>query len=99
MLILAINDVQEAENGLSELQTGVVVDTVGLTLRQPSQTDNTLVLKGGSMTINAPGREALVISHEESYMPNLRVTQFVMGNLVTTVSGSGADCRVVSQYV
>lgn len=91
--------VQEAENGLSELQTGVVVDPVGVTLRQPNQTDNTMVLRAGSMTINAPGREALVISQEESYMPNLRVTQLVMGNLVTTVSGSGADCRVVSQYV
>ena len=91
--------VEAAENGLSNLQTGVTVDNEGVTIRQPNQTDNTLVLKGGSVTINAPGREALVISQAESYMPNLRVTQFVMGNLVTTVSGEGADCRVVSQYV
>lgn len=87
------------EGGIEKLQTGVTVDAEGVTIRQPNQTDNTMVLRAGSMTINAPGREALVISQEESYMPNLRVSQFVMGNLVTTVSGSGADCRVVSQYV
>ena len=91
--------VEANENGISTLQTGVTVDATGVTIRQPNQTDNTMVLRAGSMTINAPGREALVISQEESYMPNLRVTQLVMGNLVTTVSGSGADCRVVSQYV
>jgi hypothetical protein len=91
--------VQETENGLSELQTGVMVEPVGVTIRQPNQTDNTLVLKAGSMTINAPGREALVISQEESYMPSLRVRQFTLGNLVTTVSGSGEDCRIVEQYI
>lgn len=91
--------VEANENGISTLQTGVTVDATGVTIRQPNQTDNTMVLRAGSVTINAPGREALVISQEESYMPNLRVSQFVMGNLVTTVTGSGAACRIVEQYV
>lgn len=91
--------VEANENGISTLQTGVTVDATGVTIRQPNQTDNTMVLRAGSMTINAPGREALVISQEETYLPSLRMTQLVLGNLVTTVIGSGLDCRVVSQYV
>ena len=75
--------IEAAESGLYTLQTGVTVDADGVTIRQPNQTDNTMVLRAGSMTINAPGREALVISQDESYMPNLRVMQLVMGSMVT----------------
>lgn len=91
--------VEANENGISILQTGVVVDEEGVTIRQPSQTDNTMVLRAGSMTINAPGREALVASPEDTYAPKFRCRQLVMGNLVTTVSGSGEDCRIVEQYI
>ena len=70
-----------------------------MAIRQPNKTSNQMLLAADSIVISAPGREALVINPEESYMPSLRVSRFARGNLVTTVTGTGPACRIVDQYL
>ncbi|MBQ8537194.1 MAG: hypothetical protein IJ461_07330 [Clostridia bacterium] len=91
--------IEATEGDVTTLKLGVEVTEDGVTIRQPNKTSNQMQLAADSITISAPGREALVISPQESYMPSLRVSRFVRGNLVTTVSGTGPACRVVDQYV
>ena len=91
--------IEATEGDVSTLKLGVEVTEDGVTIRQPNKTSNQMQLAADAITISAPGREALVISPQESYMPSLRVSRFVRGNLVTTVSGSGPACRIVDQYV
>lgn len=91
--------IEATEGDVTTLKLGVEVTEEGVTIRQPDRTSNQMRLAAGSITISAPGREALVISPEESFMPSLRVNRFVRGSLVTTVSGTGAACRIVDQYV
>lgn len=91
--------IEETRSGVTTLQTAFSVEVDGAVVRNPSQTNNTMVLRGNSMTINAPGREALVVSPDDSVMQKLRVNQFRMGNRLTTVTGSGVDSRIVTQYV
>lgn len=89
----------QTENEIETLLTGVHVTQDGVIIRQPNRTDNAMQLAADKVTICAPGREALVISLEESYMPTLRLSKLMRGKLVTTVTGAGDTQRIVDQYM
>ena len=94
--------ITETENGVEKIKASVDIAGDGVTIQQPSKTGATMNLAAGAMTISVPGREALIISAEDpdsSYMPSLRVGRFVRGKLVTTISGTGMNYRIVDQYV
>jgi hypothetical protein len=94
--------ITRTEGDITVLKLGVDVTENGVTIQQPSQTSTKLTIAAGSLTFTVPGKDALVISADDpdaSYMHSLRVDRFVRGNLVTTVSGSGENCRIVDQYI
>lgn len=93
---------EKTEANVTQLQSAFTFDSVGLTIKNPAAHDTSLQLSGGAMKFSIPGKDVIVISATDpdtSYMPSLRLQRFVMGNSVTTVSGSDSSCRIVTQYL
>ena len=71
-----------------------------MTISNPDEmTGASATISNRSFKISVPGKDLILLSPEESFMPTLKLDQLKLGNAVTTVSGSGASCRITTQYI
>ena len=96
---LQLSIAAKVNDELKDIKTAVVVDESGLTLTQPNKTDSRLVLDAEGLAIVESDQRQLWVNEGESFMPNLRVSTFFIGNLKTSVMGEGEDLHIVEQYV